>query len=346
LYLGVGIHKAFCQTTVMDESRTIVERAKVPTDREHLSEFFRRYSGSRAVIESNTVWEFVYDELRSLRIDTILANPLQVRAIAKSKKKTDRVDSATLAHLLRANLIPEAWAGPKATRDLRKDVRARQGLRSLSTSLKDRIYAEYIRTGVPYAEGSLGSKKGRERAVECLGTDPRVSTQLELLGAIEEKIQEFNRELLLPKFEENPKAQLPATIPGVGFYTALTVVAFVGDVDRFPDSSTLVSYVGLAPPIHQSASVTRLGPITQAGPHQLRWVLQEALQMHARHCPARETCQLCKFYRRLVRRRGKHVAMTAAAAKLLRVMYWMLKMNQPYRPQGMEPRGYSEGEPR
>ena len=45
MYLGVGIHKAFCQTTVMDESRTIVERAKVPTDREHLSEFFRRYSG-------------------------------------------------------------------------------------------------------------------------------------------------------------------------------------------------------------------------------------------------------------------------------------------------------------
>ncbi|MCW6167168.1 MAG: transposase [Thermoplasmatales archaeon] len=124
MYLGVDIHKAFCQTTVMDESGTIVERAKVPTDREHLSEFFRRYSGSRAVIESNTVWKFVYDELRSLRIDTILANPLQVRAIAKSKKKTDRVDSATLAHLLRANLIPEAWAGPKATRDLR-DIRSR-----------------------------------------------------------------------------------------------------------------------------------------------------------------------------------------------------------------------------
>ena len=323
----------------MDESGTIVERAKVPTDGEHLSEFFQRYSGSRAVIESNTVWEFVYDELRSLGIDTILANPLQVRAIAKSKKKTDRVASATPAHLLRANLIPEAWAGPKATRDLRKDVRARQGLRSLSASLKNQIYAEYIRTGVPYSEGTLGSKKGRERAADCPGSDPRVSTQLELLGAVEEKDQEFNRELLLPKFEENPKAQLLSTIPGVEFYAALTVAAFVGDVGRFPDNSTLVSYAGLAPSIRQTASVTRLGPITKAGAHQLRWVLPEAFQMHARHCPARETCQLGKFYRRLVRRRGKPLTMTAAAAKLLRVMYWMVKMNQPYRLQGMEPRG-------
>ncbi len=241
MHLGVVIPTAFGQTTVMDESGPIVERAKVPTDREHRSEFFRRHSGSRAVIESNPVWEFVYDELRSLGIDTILANPLQVRAIAKSKTKTDRVDSATLAHLLRANLIPEAWAGPKATRDLRKDVRARPGLRRLSPSLKHPVYAEYIRTGVPYAEGSLGSKKGRERAVECLGTDPRVSTRRERFGAIEEKIQEFHRKLRLPKFEENRKAQLLAPIPGVGFYTALTVVAFVGDADRFPDRSTLVS---------------------------------------------------------------------------------------------------------
>ncbi len=346
MYLGVDIHKAFCQTTVMDESGTVVERGKVPTDLEHLEEYFRRFSGSKAVIESNTVWEFVYEKLQSLGIRTVLANPLQVKAIAKGKKKTDKVDSAMLAHLLRTDMIPEAWVGSKEIRDLRKDVRARQGLRSISTALKNQVYAEYIRTGVPYVEGSLGTMKGRERAKELLGSDRRVASQLDLLGTVEEKITVYNRELLQPKFEESAPAQLLATIPGVGFYTALTVVAFVGDISRFPDSSSLVSYAGLAPSVYQSSRVTRLGPITKAGPHQLRWVLQEAFQMHARHCPAREACQLCKFYRRLVRRRGKHVAMTAAAAKLLRVMYWMLKMNQPYRPQGMEPRGYTEGEPR
>ena len=243
-------------------------------------------------------------------------------------------------------MIPEAWVGPKDRRDLRKDVRARQGLRSISTALKDQVYAEYIRTGVPYVEGALGTVKGRERASEELGRDPRVAAQLDILEVVEETIKDYNHELLQPKFEQSPPAQLLATIPGVGYYTALTVVAFIGDVCRFPDSSALVSYAGLAPSVHQSATVTRLGPITKAGPHQLRWVLQEAFQTHARHCPSRDDCQLCKFYRRIVRRRGKHVAMTAGAAKLLRVMYWMLKMNQPYRPQRMEPRGYIGGEPR
>ena len=84
----------------MDETGAIVDRAKVPTDLAHLNEYFRRFSGSEAVIESNTVWEFVYETLQSLGIRTVLANPLQVKAIAKGKKKTDKVDSATLAHLL------------------------------------------------------------------------------------------------------------------------------------------------------------------------------------------------------------------------------------------------------
>jgi transposase len=149
MYLGVDIHKAFCQTTVMDEHGTIVEQEKVPTDPEHLEAFFRRYSGSRAVIESNTVWEFVYEKLQQLGIDVTLANPSQVKAIAQARVKTDTVDSATLAHLLRGNLVPAVWVGPPELRELRKDVRARRGLRGMSTMLKNQLYSELIRLGIP-----------------------------------------------------------------------------------------------------------------------------------------------------------------------------------------------------
>lgn len=68
MYLGVDIHGAFCQTTVMDGDGAIVDRAKVPTDPEHLEAFFQRFAGSEAVIESNAVWEFVYEKRRSLGI--------------------------------------------------------------------------------------------------------------------------------------------------------------------------------------------------------------------------------------------------------------------------------------
>ena len=39
----------------------------------------------------------------------VLAHPQRVKATASAKLKNDWMDSATLAHLLRANLLPEAW---------------------------------------------------------------------------------------------------------------------------------------------------------------------------------------------------------------------------------------------
>jgi transposase len=344
-YLGVDVHRAFCQTTVVDEQGAIVERAKVLTDHGHLTEFFRRYSGSRAVIESNTIWEFVYEELSALGVEVTLCNPAQVRAIAQARVKTDKVDADTLAQLLRGGLIPEAWVGPLELRELRKDVRVRRGMREIATTLKNRVYSELIRRGIPYEEGVLASGVGR-RWVRSQLSDRRPGALLDALDSIDGEIKSLNKEILLPKFEENASAQLLATVPGVGFYTALTVAAIVGEVHRFRDSSALVSYAGLAPRIRQSATTTRLGPITKVGPSQLRWVLVEAVGMHRRHCEAKATCRLCRFYTRVSRRRGQKKATVATAAKLLRIMYWMLTMNQPYRPQGLDPVSRAEGEPR
>ncbi len=94
MYLGVDIHQKFCQTTVMDSQGRTIERAKVPTDREHLTEFFARYSGSAAAIESNTIWEFVYETLAGLGLEVTLASPVQLKAIAQARVKTDTYDGS------------------------------------------------------------------------------------------------------------------------------------------------------------------------------------------------------------------------------------------------------------
>ncbi len=199
---------------------------------------------------------------------------------------------------------------------------------------------------MPYEEGVLGSKKGRLWAREQFPGEPRVTALLELLEQTEATIATYNKEVLLPKFTEESKAPLVATIPGIGYYTALTVVAMIGDVDRFPDSDHLVSYAGLAPRVHQSETTLHLSSITKEGPRNARWVLVEAVHSHLRHCDAKEVCAICGFYRRVSRRRGKMKATVATAAKLLRVIYWTLKMNRPYRPQGLDPESAHAGEPR
>jgi transposase len=57
--------------------------------------------------------------------EVLLAHPLKVRAIADARIKTDKLDSEMLAHLLRADLIPEAYAPSKETRATKRVLRQR-----------------------------------------------------------------------------------------------------------------------------------------------------------------------------------------------------------------------------
>jgi hypothetical protein len=58
--------------------------------------------------------------------------PLRCKAIASARLKNDKVDAATLAQLLRADLLPEAWIAPPAVRPLRSRSSYLLPLRELS----------------------------------------------------------------------------------------------------------------------------------------------------------------------------------------------------------------------
>jgi transposase len=228
---------------------------------------------------------------------------------------------------------------------VRRDLRGRMHLQKTITAIRNQLYSEMMRKGIKYKRQCLKTKKGRDALREKLPI-PRVLRRLDLLESIEKELKAYNNEMLLPAFYDNEQAGLLTTIDGVGFYTSLTVVAELGDVHRFPDSDSIVSYTGLVPWIRQSGSVTKLGHITKAGPHNLRWVLIEAMYSHLRYCKAKEECRLCQFYRRVKRKHKGKIAVVAAAAKMLRIMYWMLKLNQPYQPRGLDPVSNHVGEPR
>ena len=54
----------------------------------------------------------------------------------------------------------------------------------------------------------------------------------------------------------------------------------------------------------------------------MRWVLAEALHSHVRFA---KDSSISKFYLRLAKKKGASKAKVAAAAKLLRMIYWMMK---------------------
>ncbi len=100
-------------------------------------------------------------------------------------------------------------------------------------------------------------------------------------------------------------------LPGAGPFTALVILAEVGDISRFGSARKLASWAGLTPTVRGSDRVARYGHISKEGSVWLRWVLCEAAQNAKRHP------QFAAGFQAIAKRRGKKIATTAVARKPL-----------------------------
>jgi len=110
---------------------------------------------------------------------------------------------------------------------------------------------------------------------------------------------------------DHPGGQVLTQLPGAGPVTALVILAEIGEVSWFGPARKLASWAGLTPTVRGSDRVAHYGHISKQGSTWLRWVLCEAAQT------ARRSPQFAAGYQAIANRRGKKIATTAIARKLL-----------------------------
>jgi transposase len=91
----------------------------------------------------------------------IVANPLQVQAIAHAHVKTDKIDAGVLASLRAADFLPEIWLPDADTERLRRLVARRNQVVRHRTRIKNEVHAilhAYLIPPCPHADlfGRLG----------------------------------------------------------------------------------------------------------------------------------------------------------------------------------------------
>src|ERR1700716_140660 len=103
--------------TALDASGKILQSGPVANEKLALRRYFRQFRGQavQVAVEACGFWpgfrEVVEPEVARL----VLVHPQRVKAIASAKLKNDRVDSETLAQLLRCDLLPESWKADRGT---------------------------------------------------------------------------------------------------------------------------------------------------------------------------------------------------------------------------------------
>jgi transposase len=335
LNYGLDVHKRYTNFCVMDEKGVIVSEGRCANDDLPRHPAFSLKGEKQAVMEAGGNWYAIFDRLEPVVQKLVLAHPLRVRAIAAARVKTDAIDARTLAHLLRSDLIPEAYVPPRDIRDLRELLRYRQDLVKQRTALKNRVHALLAKDGYDSPFTDLFGTSGR-RWLNGVALPAQQRYQLEgyltVLDCITDQIRQADTRVR-ERCTQNRIARLLDTIPGVGPLSALVILAEIGDINRFPTPRHLCSFAGLAPRVHSSGGKTRRGPITKQGPSALRWVLIEAA-----HFAVRRPGRLQRLYQRL--RRGKHpsVAITACARELLVAAYHVWKRGEAFRGDGSSSR--------
>jgi transposase len=322
IHVGVDLHQRFCYMTALDSRGKQLNAQVVPNEKAALQAYFRQFKKPvRAVVEACSFWP-AFREAVSGQIELHLGHSQRIKAIAAAKLKNDRIDSATLAHLLRCDLIPEAWMADAATRELRQQVRLRATLVRQRTRLKNQVHAILHQHGLKHGGTDLFGKAGRAWLKQApLGkkAGQAMSTYLELIDQFTGHVRQQDQEV--KQFVAAAvRAKWLMTIPGIGQYSAMLLLAEIGDIQRFADKKALTNYAGLVPWVRESADKRRSGGITRVGSPWLRWIMVEAAQTAIRTSPA-----IKDYFARLRRRKHRNVAVVAVARKLLVAMWALLQ---------------------
>jgi transposase len=183
----------------------------------------------------------------------------------------------------------------------------------LRTLLRNRIHAIVAEHGYDRPDGGYWTGPGRAwlAALELPAVSRElVEDDLGLIDALQERVDRLDWEIR-QRARSDPRVKVLTQLPGVGPFTALVILAEVGEVSRFASARKLASWAGLTPTVRGSDRVAHYGHISKEGSVWLRWVLCEAAQT------AKRSPEFAAAFQRIAKRRGKKIATTAVARKLL-----------------------------
>jgi transposase len=202
---------------------------------------------------------------------------------------------------------------PPEVRQLRALLRHRVQLVRLRTRLRNRIHAIVADHGHDRPAGGYWTGPGRAwlASLELPAVSRElVEDDLGLIDALQDRIDRADWEIR-QRARSGPRVKVLTQLPGVGPFTALVILAEIGDVSRFASARKLASWAGLTPTVRGSDRVAHYGHISKEGSVWLRWVLCEAAQTAKRHP------QFAASFQAIAKRRGRKIATTAVARKLL-----------------------------
>jgi len=327
--IGIDIHRTFGEVVFWEDGR-LRPAGRIDMTRTALEGFGKSLRAADAVVIEATGNCMAVSRVLSPFVQrVVIANPLQVKAIAHAHVKTDKVDAGTLASLHAAGYLPEIWTPDAATERMRRLVARRYQVVRHRTRIKNEVHAilhAHLIPRCPHAD--LFNRRGRDwLARQPLPDDEQAAIERHVreLDRLGEDLAILDREIAESTLDDAAIRRL-LTITGVNLTVAAGLMAAIGDIGRFKSPQKLVSYFGLNPRVRQSGlGAAHHGRISKVGRSHARAMLVEAAW-----AAAKSPGPLHAFFVRIRARRGHQVAAVAVARKLTVLCWHLLTKEEDY----------------
>jgi transposase len=272
------------------------------------------------IMESTTGWARV-KELIGSRVEFVMANVLQMPLPPKAyRRKSDKIDTGRILREFLNGSLPRSYQPDLQWREVRRLVNSRQDLVERQTAVKN--WVSHFLHHETWEDGDgLWTQKGmkRLRALKLSASDRMVmDLKLQELDQLAQRRGQMEA-AMQAVYDQWPQAQYVDDVRGIGMVTAVSILAHIGPIERFPSAEDLISYAGLAPGHRQSDGTSHNGKIGGGGTDShLRYLLIESMQW---------VCQIPRYhdaFERAVARHGKNIARIIVARMLLRSIFKML----------------------
>jgi transposase len=322
-WVGLDLHKEYLLATGVDETKQpVFGPMRVPIGQVEIWAKKHLTRQDAVILEMTTNTWKVYDLLHPLVHSVTVVHPPHVALIVKARVMTDKKAALALAQLHAAGLLPGIWVPDQQVRDLRAIVEQRRKHVNLVTTVKNRLHSVLHRHDVQPPVGmDLFAEDVRNwwlllpvSAAEKL----RLQSDLDTLFFAQRQ-KRLMEDYLAEAAAQDPRVPLLIQLPGVGLIGAVTILAAIGDIARFPSARQLVGYAGLGAAVHDSGMSRHTGRITKAGRRDLRYTLVQA----AHHAVDKHPHWQAQFAR-LEPRLGRSKAVVAVARKLLIAVWHVL----------------------
>jgi transposase len=315
---------------VVDTEGKILLRKRLSNDISLFLAAVAKYRGSLAVaVESTFNWMWFVDACRDNGVSVYLGHTAHMRLIYGTKHKSDRLDAVKIAELLRAGLLPMAYAYPAAQRDVRDLLRYRMWLVQHRASILGRTCISLQQHAYLDTCKLLDTKKGRATVAGTLH-NPYLRQMVEVgvraVSELDKHIAELTRSVEQHAHEHLQWAyELLLEVPGMGRILALSVLYEIDTIERFKRRQDFCSYCRLVKPLHTSEGKTVGGGNRKCGNSYLKWAFMQVVTG-----AIRSESRIRQRHEQLKQRFCPLKARAILANHICTCVYYMLKHRQPF----------------